>query len=42
MRERVAKTLNIETPRNIYSKNNFPLIWTFHSIWIYFLKKYII
>jgi superfamily I DNA/RNA helicase len=26
MRERVAKTLNIETPRNIYSKNNFPLI----------------
>ncbi len=38
MRERVANTLWIETPRSIYSKSNFPLIWTFHSIWIYLLK----
>lgn len=38
MRERVAKTLWIETPRNIYAKWNFPLIGTFHSIWIYILK----
>ncbi len=39
MRERVAKRLWVETPRNLYSKYNFPLIWTFHSIWIYFLKE---
>ncbi len=38
MRERVAKTLWVEVPRSIYSKWNFPLIWTFHSIWIYILK----
>lgn len=38
MRERVAKTLWIETPRNIYAISNFPLIWTFHSIWIFILK----
>lgn len=38
MRDRVAKTLWIETPRNIYAKWNFPLIGTFHSIWIYILK----
>lgn len=39
MRKRVASTLGIETPRNIYSKTNFPLIWTFHSIWIFILKS---
>lgn len=39
MRERVAKVLKIDTPRNIYSKYNFPLIWTFHSIWIFLLKE---
>ncbi len=39
MRERVAKTLWIETPRNIYARWNFPLIWTFHSIWIFMLKE---
>lgn len=39
MRERVAKTLWIETPKNIYSKKNFPLIWTFHSIGIFMLKE---
>lgn len=38
MRERVAKTLWIEAPRNIYSRWNFPLVWTFHSIWIFILK----
>jgi len=38
MRERVAKTLWVDVPRSIYSKWNFPLIWTFHSIWIYILK----
>lgn len=38
MRHRVAKTLWVETPRSIYSRSNFPLIWTFHSIWIFILK----
>lgn len=38
MRDRVAKTLGVETPRSIYAKWNFPLIGTFHSIWIYILK----
>lgn len=38
MRDRVAKTLGVETPRSIYVKWNFPLIGTFHSIWIYILK----
>jgi len=39
MRERVAKTLWVNTPRNLFSSYNFPLIWTFHSIWILFLKQ---
>lgn len=39
MRERVAKTLWVETPKNIYNKRNFPLIWTFHSIGIFMLKE---
>jgi len=38
MRERVAKTLWVEVPRNVYSRWNFPLVWTFHSIWIFVLK----
>lgn len=41
MRERVAKTLWLSTPKNIYQNKNFPLIWTFHSIWIFFLKEMI-
>lgn len=41
MRERVARTLWVETPRNIYSRWNFPLIGTFHSIWIFILKEVI-
>ncbi len=39
MRDRVAKSLWVTPPKNIYSKSNFPLIWTFHSIWIFFLKE---
>ncbi len=39
MRERVAKVLWVETPKNLFSARKFPLIWTFHSIWIYFLKQ---
>jgi len=39
MRDRVAKTLWVETPRNMYTTYNFPLIWTFHSIWIFILKE---
>lgn len=39
MRERVAKTLWISTPKNIYANRNFPLIWTFHSVWIFMLKE---
>ncbi len=38
MRKRVADTLQVEAPRNIYSRWNFPLLWTFHSIWIFVLK----
>ena len=38
MKERVAKTLQVEVPRTLFSSRNFPTIWTFHSIWIYFLK----
>ena len=38
MRERVAKTLWVEAPRNVYVRANFPTIWTFHSIWIFILK----
>jgi DNA helicase-2/ATP-dependent DNA helicase PcrA len=32
MRERVAKVLGVETPRNLFSTRNFPLIGTFHSL----------
>lgn len=38
MRERVARTLGIESPKTIYTSFSFPLIWTFHSIWIFILK----
>lgn len=38
MRNRVASVLWVEAPRNLYSKINFPLVWTFHSIWIFILK----
>lgn len=39
MRERVAKKLWIQTPKNLYKNYNFPFIWTFHSISIYVLKE---
>ena len=38
MRERVAKVLWVEAPRNVYVRGNFPMVWTFHSIWIFILK----
>lgn len=38
MRERVALTLWIEKPRSMYSRWNFPLVWTFHWIGIFVLK----
>lgn len=38
MRDRVAKILNMPTPKNIYNNFSFPVIGTFHSIWIYLLK----
>jgi len=40
MRERIWKKLWIEVTNNIYKqRNNLPLIWTFHSIWVFFLKE---
>ena len=39
MRERVAARLWVEAPRGMYQRGNFPLVWTFHSIWIYILKE---
>lgn len=39
MRNRVAQTLWVEPPRSVYNNRwNFPLIGTFHSIWIFILK----
>ncbi len=38
MRNRVASTLWVEAPRSVYGRYNFPLIGTFHSIWIFVLK----
>jgi superfamily I DNA/RNA helicase len=39
MRERVAARLWVTAPRSLYQWSNFPLVWTFHSIWIYILKE---
>lgn len=39
MRERLAHTLWISPPRNLFSSRNFPLIGTFHSLGIFFLKQ---
>lgn len=39
MRERVAKRLWVEAWNNIYRNRNLPLIWTFHSLWVFFLKE---
>jgi len=38
MKQRVAKKLWTEIPRTLFNSRNFPTIWTFHSIWIFFLK----
>ena len=39
MKERLAKTLWVQAPRNHYVTWNFPIIGTFHSIGIYILKE---
>ncbi|MDD3302070.1 MAG: UvrD-helicase domain-containing protein [Candidatus Gracilibacteria bacterium] len=40
MRERIGKKLGIEVTNNIYKqRNNLPLIGTFHSIGVFFLKE---
>jgi len=41
MKERVAKTLNTNPPRSLFASRNFPSIGTFHSIWIFMLKKFL-
>lgn len=40
MRDRIWKKLWVEIQNNIYKqRNTLPLIWTFHSIWVFFLKE---
>lgn len=39
MRERIWKKLWIEIDNNIYKQRNLPLMGTFHSIWVFFLKE---
>ncbi len=39
MRERVSARIWVEAPRWLYQRANFPLIGTFHSIWIFILKE---
>lgn len=42
MRERIWKTLWRDVENlNLYRSFDFPLIWTFHSIWVYFLRLFI-
>ncbi len=41
MKQRVAKTLETNPPKTLFADINFPTIWTFHSIWIYFLKTFL-
>ncbi len=41
MKERIAKALWLEVERHYYKSSRLPLIWTFHSIWIMFLKEII-
>ena len=38
MKERMASALWMPTPRYLWN-HNFPLIWTFHWIWVYILKE---
>ncbi len=39
MRERIGKKLWVVIDNNIYRQRNLPLMWTFHSIWVFFLKE---
>ena len=42
MKERIWNLLGIDwTSVNIYRSRNFPLIGTFHSVWVYFLRLFI-
>ena len=41
MRERIWKTLWIEVSSIYKNRNNIPMIWTFHSVWIFILKEII-
>ena len=41
MKERVAKVLNTNAPRSLFASRNFPSVGTFHSIWIFMLKKFL-
>lgn len=38
MKERMAQALWTYAPRYLWA-NNFPLVWTFHGIWVYILKE---
>ena len=39
MRERISKVLWVDSPRSLYSSRwSFPMVWTFHSIWIFIIK----
>ncbi len=39
MRERIGRKLWVEITNNMYTQRNLPLIWTFHAIWMFFLKE---
>ncbi len=39
MKQRVSDRIWVEAPRWMYQRWNFPLIGTFHSIWIFILKE---
>lgn len=42
MKDRIWKALWVEWGEiSMYKNRNFPLIWTFHSIWVYFLRLFI-
>lgn len=40
MKERISSSLNLPVPRSFFVWKNFPYIWTFHSIWMFFLKSF--
>ncbi|EKE26115.1 MAG: hypothetical protein ACD_4C00429G0001, partial [uncultured bacterium (gcode 4)] len=42
MKERIWSSLWIEGENvSFYRSQNFPVVWTFHSIWVYFLRLFI-